>query len=195
MVGERGAQPLRIADQRAAGFERRVEPLVGIDGDRIGEAEGPQVVGSLGHRRGESAVGAVDMEPDAVLPAEGGDLGQRVDGAGAHRSGGADHQTRHVAGGDVGLDLPPERADVHPELAVGGNPADRLGAEPSHVSGLLQPGVGLGRAVDPQPAAGTAVHTERAHVPVRGGAARAAMKQMTLAMLPPLVSSPPHAGG
>ena len=42
MVGERGPQHPRIAHQRAAGLERRVQPLVRIDGDRVGLGETAQ---------------------------------------------------------------------------------------------------------------------------------------------------------
>ena len=70
MVGERGAQVLGVADQRAAGLERRVEPLVRIDGDRIGEADAGEIGRRVLGRGGEPAVGAVDVEPDAVLAAD-----------------------------------------------------------------------------------------------------------------------------
>jgi hypothetical protein len=35
MVGESCAEHFRIADQRAAGFERRIQPFVRIHGDGI----------------------------------------------------------------------------------------------------------------------------------------------------------------
>ena len=71
VIGERGAQRFRIAHQRAAGFERRVEPLVRIDGDRVRAGSAPRrSSGASGTRRGEAAVRAIDVEPDAVLPAE-----------------------------------------------------------------------------------------------------------------------------
>ncbi len=117
VVGERGAQGLRVAHQRASGFERRVEPLVRIDRHGIGQAQPAQVVGSIGQRCREAAVGAIHVKPRAVLPAHRRDVGQRVDGARADRPGGADHQQRHVAGRGIRLDLPAQRGHVHAEIA------------------------------------------------------------------------------
>ena len=67
VVRERGAQRFRIAHQRASGLERRIEPLVRIDRDGIGQAEAAQIVGRLGNGRREATVGAVDVKPHAVL--------------------------------------------------------------------------------------------------------------------------------
>ena len=49
VVREGGAQRLRIAHQRASGLERRIEPLVRIDRDGIGQAQPAQIIGRVGN--------------------------------------------------------------------------------------------------------------------------------------------------
>ena len=72
MVGEGVAEVLGIADEGAAGFEGSVEPLVGVDGDGVGEWDGGEGGGSVGEDGGERSVGSVDMEPEVEFVAEGG---------------------------------------------------------------------------------------------------------------------------
>jgi hypothetical protein len=74
MVGEGRTQGVGIADQRAPGFERRVEPLVRIHGHRIGAGERAQILRRIGDRGREPAVRAVHVEPHAVLAADRRDL-------------------------------------------------------------------------------------------------------------------------
>ena len=47
MICERRTERRRVTHQRAAGFERRVKPLVWIDGDRVGEANGVEIIGCV----------------------------------------------------------------------------------------------------------------------------------------------------
>ena len=109
-----------------------------------------EVVGCVGQHGGGRAVGAVDVEPESVLAADLGDLADRVDGAGAHGAGGAHHQHRPVSAGQVLGDLRPERVRPQALRGVGGDPADRVGAEAEEVARLLDPGVGSGGGVDPE---------------------------------------------
>ena len=101
VIRERGAEHVGIAGEQAAGLERRVQPLVRIDGDRVGQVERPQVARRVRQRRRECAVGAVDVEPRAHLAADVRDGEQRIDRARAHRPGRANHDHRDIAGGDV----------------------------------------------------------------------------------------------
>ncbi len=73
LVGERRAQSLRIADERAPGLERGVEPLVRVhrDGVRLGEAA--KIVRGLRHRGRERAVSPVHVEPELLPSADFGD--------------------------------------------------------------------------------------------------------------------------
>jgi hypothetical protein len=148
MIGERRAQLFGVAHQRASRLERRVEPFVRIDRDRVGVAKGDQVVRRIGRRGREAAVGAVDMEPGAALPACDGDRREIVDRSGAHRSRGADNDARPIAGGHVGVHRAAQRIDVHSQIGAGRNPADRGRAEPAQVGCFLNPRVRFGGSVD-----------------------------------------------
>ena len=79
-----------------------------------------RLVGRSGHPRGERAVRAIDVKPDVMAPADGGDLRQRIDGARADRC--RPCRRRGTAASPlvpVGDDLPFERGDIHPLLVVG----------------------------------------------------------------------------
>ena len=114
MIRERAAQRFGVAHQGAPGFERRVQPLVRIHGDRVRGRERAEIGGRVGHRRGEPAVGAVDVEPHPVLPAQRGDRLERIHRTGAHRTGRADHDERQIARGFVFREALGEHRDVHP---------------------------------------------------------------------------------
>ena len=165
MVGEGGAQPLRIAHERAPGLERRVQPLVRIHRHGVRLGDRTQVVGRFRNRRREAAVRAVHVKPDASLAADRGDRRERIDGAGADRPGRPDDHDGDVASGQVGVDLHAQRGHVHPEIGVGRYPSDRRGAEPSEIRGLLNPCVGLGGPIQPQAPARRVDHALVAHVP------------------------------
>jgi hypothetical protein len=65
-------------------------------------------------------------------------------------------------------DLLFERGNVHALVAVGRDPADRVGAQTEHVARLLQPGVRLARGIDARPAGGR-VHARRSTLRERRG--------------------------
>ena len=144
------AQLLSIANEHAAGFERRVEPLVGIDCDRVGLIERPQAVRRSRRQRRERAIGAVHVEPQFMFPADAGDLRKGIDDARADRPGSADDKKWLMAEAAIVLDLTSQERGVHSLLIVGRNPADGVGAEPEEIGSLLDPRVGFGRGVDEQ---------------------------------------------
>ena len=150
VIREGAAQLVGIAHEHAAGFERRVEPLVGIDRDRIGVAQRAQARRRSRRLRRQRTVGAVHVKPQLVLAADGGDLRERIDGARADRAGGADDEKRLMAEPEILLDPAAQGGRVHPLLVVGGDPADGVGAEAEQVGGLLDPRVGFRRRVDQQ---------------------------------------------
>jgi hypothetical protein len=77
VIREGVPQVIDVAHQRAACLERRVEPLVRIDRDGVGESDALREIGRCARHRGsEAAVGAVDVKPEAALPAERRDRGQ-----------------------------------------------------------------------------------------------------------------------
>ena len=147
VVGECGAQGVRIAHQRAPRFERCIQPLVRIDGNRVRFAQRAQLLWRLRQLRSEAAVGSIGVEPHAVFPAQRSDFRQRIDASGADRPRRTHHETGLVTGGHVRLQLSAQRGHVHAEPGVSGDPADRGGAEATQVRGFLQPCVRLHRGI------------------------------------------------
>ena len=146
MVAERVTQVRRIANERAAGLERRVEPLVRIDRDRVGAAIAARSAGAPGRSRRERAVRAVDVEPESA----------------------ASRQTRAISGSGSTAPVltvpavPTTRNGRWPAArssrscrrsastsmrcrASDGDPAERAGAEPEEIRRFLNPGVCFGR--------------------------------------------------
>ena len=95
-----------VADEHAADLVRLEQPLVRVEHERVGAIEaGQRGASGVGERRGR-AVGAVDVQPDAVLGAQVGERRQRVDRAGRGRAGGGRDAERHAPGGAVCVDRP-----------------------------------------------------------------------------------------
>ena len=64
---ERVVKGGRVPGEDAAGFERSVQPFVGIDGDGIGETQSLQFFARVVERDGGRTVRAVDVKPQIVL--------------------------------------------------------------------------------------------------------------------------------
>ena len=114
---ERVAQVFGAAHQRAAGVDRDAQPLVRVEGQRVGALHAAVAGGQRRVEHPEGAVGPVDVEPQ---PLGGGDLGERVeriDRAGVHGSRRAHQQRRRRAGGAVGRDRASQRVRV--EMSAG----------------------------------------------------------------------------
>ena len=80
-VREGRAGHCRIPIEQAAAVDRLVQPFVRIERQRIGLLQPAKL---FGHRqRSESAIGAVDVQPQVLALGDVSDLGQRIDGAGA----------------------------------------------------------------------------------------------------------------
>ena len=76
-----------VLHQQAAGLVGLEQPFVRIQPDRIGALDPAQEpLAPLGHHR-ETAIGGIDMQPEAFRRAEVGQLLQPVDGARACRAG------------------------------------------------------------------------------------------------------------
>ena len=84
------------------------------------------------HRRGQQAVGAVDVEPDIGGPGHVGQLVQRVDGPGVGRSGRAHDGHRQDARLTVGRDGVGDGVDVHPLVVVHRDGMHRVPPEAEH---------------------------------------------------------------
>ncbi len=68
-----------VADQETADVVGLEEPLVRIDGHRIGAIEVPDPIPVAVRQSGASAVGRVDVEPQVLRGGDVGKLADRVD--------------------------------------------------------------------------------------------------------------------
>ena len=126
------AQQRAVADEHAAALERLVEPLVRIERDRVRKLEPAQGAARPLAENGEAAVGRVDVKPDAVLAADPGELGQRVDGAAVRGASVRRGEQREAPGAQVGLDRGGQRLRREPERRVARQHAHLLRPEPEH---------------------------------------------------------------
>ncbi len=143
-------QPPLVAHDHRARRRRDVQPLVGIEGDRVRALDPTERGPQRGHERRDPAVGGIHMEPEPVFLADVGDLLQRIDRARRHGPRRRHDDDRSRAGSEVLLDGPAERVDAHPELSVDRHFSHGASAEPHHVGGALVDDVRLGRGVDRQ---------------------------------------------
>jgi len=127
----------------------------------------------LGADGGAARVRGIDVEPDALAPADLANGAQRIHGAGRRRAhGGADHR-RHGAGGAVRRDRRLQCVGAHGVPAVGIDEPQVVAAEARDLHPLLDGGVGVARGVDGEPLPGRVLRAEADAVPVGGAAAGA----------------------
>lgn len=67
-------QEAALSDQECTALERLIQPLVGVERDGIGKLNACQSVPAASCDCGEPAVSSIDVQPDPVLLADGGDL-------------------------------------------------------------------------------------------------------------------------
>src|SRR5262249_51522209 len=82
--------------QGAPGLERGIEPLVRIDCDRIRITQRTQIVRCLRRGHCEATVGTVHVEPYIEGFAQGRNVRQRIDSAGADCASGAHDDERDI---------------------------------------------------------------------------------------------------
>ena len=104
LAREGGRECAGIAHEDAADGLRQVEPLVRVDRERVDAVEAREQRGARRRGRRGRAVGAVDVQPDAVPGADVGKRAERIDGTGARRARDADHGDRGDACREIGLD-------------------------------------------------------------------------------------------
>ena len=75
-------------------LDRHTHPLVRIERDTVGEANGLELSGVLSGKDGRRAVGAVDVQPYVLFAADLGDIAERIDGACVHGSRAGDDRDR-----------------------------------------------------------------------------------------------------
>src|SRR3954466_10151617 len=76
-------QIIAFAHQSTSSLERRVQPFVRIDGDRVGEAQPLEISAGIIERDGRRSVGAVDVEPEIKFLADLRNFVERIDGSGS----------------------------------------------------------------------------------------------------------------
>ncbi len=145
-VGEMGP----VADHDAAPGDGRVEPLVRIEADRIGPLDAVEKRAEGRDQRRRSTVGPVDVEPHPILPADVGDVAERIDGPGPDRPGGADGGDGPPPRLDVGRDGLPESGRFHPLVLVDFDAAHSGVADAEDLGGPIDGVVDLRRCVDGQ---------------------------------------------
>ena len=96
----------------------------------------------------ESAVGPVDMVPEARAFTQVGDRLERIDGAGVGRPRRRDDQERPQAGAAVGVDRVAQGIDPHAELLVDRDRSHPIGKDAGQPGRLDDRGMGLGRGVE-----------------------------------------------
>jgi hypothetical protein len=146
-----------VRQRRAVAHEQRpeldglVEPLVRVEGDRVGELQTLERPAASFAETGERAVGTVDVEPEVVVAADLRQVAERVDGACRRRAGVRDDQQWQPPGGLVGADSAEERLRAHPGAFVGRDDAHLVGPEPERPRGACQRRVRLVGHVDDRP--------------------------------------------
>ncbi len=144
------AEQVSLAHQQGSALEGLVEPLVRVQRDGVREPDAGQLLSATLGDRGEPTVGGVDVQPDAVLPAHLGQLGEQVDRTGVGGAGDRHHDQRTPPGGDVGGDRRLEGRHAHPELVVDGEHPDLLGSESEGAGSAGERRVALRRDIGDQ---------------------------------------------
>ena len=99
-------------------LDRHTHPLVRIERDTVGEANGLELSGVASGKDGRRAVGAVDVQPYVLFAADLGDIAERIDGACVHGSRAGDDRDRRRALRPIARDRRGERRRAHPKGGV-----------------------------------------------------------------------------
>ena len=129
-------QVLRVADVVGGEVEPRAHPLVRVEDDGVGALHALPHPAVLRADHGRAGERRVDVEPEAVALAEGGDAGHRVERRGRGRADRGDHGAGPAAGRQVVLDGALEQVEPERVLVVRLDEAQVLGAEPGEERGL-----------------------------------------------------------
>ena len=120
---ERGAQQIHPAAIQHAEIERHEQPLVRIDDERVRAGAALERVAALRHDRRDTAVRAVDVQPQIVALADIRNRRHRIDARRRRAANRRDHRDRQIPVGDVLRDRGVERVGPHAEVIVRGNVA------------------------------------------------------------------------
>ena len=144
--GVAGVEAAQVGAEEEGAGEGDAHHLVRVHGDGVGEVAAGELGRVGGGEGGGAAPGGVDVQPEAVLPADGGEGPDGVVGA---EDGGAGRRVEvegrlalRLRRGDEGG----EGGGVHAAgVRVHGDGADGRGAEAEHLGGLFDAVVAVGR--------------------------------------------------
>ena len=117
---ERVPQRSAVANEQAAALIRLIEPLVGIESDRVGQRDALECRAPALGQDGEATVGSVDVQPDPVLPAERRQVHDRIDRAGARGARVRDREKRAPSVCHIGRDRVCEGRRLQPQVLADG---------------------------------------------------------------------------
>src|SRR5262249_53327104 len=118
-VRESFACSFAIPIKQTTAVQWLVQPLVWIEGDRIRQFQALESVAR--GQCGQSAVGAVNMEPDAMLSCDSSTLCQRVDRASVYRASRGYNRDRSFTGFLVTRERPIQLLANHVKRLIGSN--------------------------------------------------------------------------
>ncbi len=122
-----------------------------VDGHAVGESESrKRVPVPIGHD-GRCPVGAIDVEPEILPPADRGDPLEGIDAPGVGRACRPDDRERPISGAAVLGDHRLEVAGAHPEAIVGRDDSKVRRADPEQFDRLADAAMALVRDVDTEP--------------------------------------------
>ena len=120
----------RVAQEGEADPVREVQPLVAVDGDRVGQLDPVHERRRSLAEPEEGAEGGVDVEPQALAGAEVRDLAQRVRRARVRGGRVRDHDRGDAAAARSAAIAVRQAGDVQAELVVDGDAAEAVLAQP-----------------------------------------------------------------
>lgn len=144
--GVAGVELAHVGAQEEGAGDGDAHHLVRVDGHRVGEVAAGQFAGVSRGEDGGAAPGGVDVQPEVVFLADGGEGFDGVVGAQDRRPGrGVEVEGRAALVFGFG-DAGGEGGRVHAAgLGVHGDGADGRGAEAEHLGGFLDAVVAVGR--------------------------------------------------
>jgi hypothetical protein len=147
-VNSEGAgETTAVADQDAAALERLKQPLVRVEGHRVGALDAGQQRAAFRRQRGETAISGIDVQPEPLGGAHVRQPGQGVDGARARRPGARAHRDRNPPGAAVSTGGGGHRLGLQPPVTIGRQYPDLVRAQAHRPGGPGQGGVALIRDV------------------------------------------------
>src|SRR6185369_7744232 len=137
-----------VTEEKTAGIDGDVKPLVRIERNRIGEIQaGEEMLLAFVENAGR-AVCAVDVKPEIKFSGDGGDLRKRIDYARVRCAGAADDAERSQAFASIGFNPFTQLIDTHALSFIAGNLAHVIASEAENVCCFRDRHVNFGRCVN-----------------------------------------------